>query len=435
MSHHRKNKKQGKIYLLYVILAILGLVSEASAKDKDPVTIIADFAATVCGSVPLDGGSSGMELSADGKAALKGLTKKLADLGVQAAAKYKKDQHNGVLQKDLPEILKLNTNCKVEVTKYLGDKLLQPKRPPQVIHSPPGEITLVGAIWDEDDRPVNQALVQVPKCGVALTDNYGKFEIYIPNSKKSKIYEGTVILEGYRLAHFAVDGPAPRETLNITLTKKTYPVEDFIRPPSYLMVGHYLGMPQLDLILHFSNPTKRTIKLSDISMIAIGPQGDRYEIPMIGTFSPIGIYNPMPLTILELNASQDWQLGYRFFKRSAAVDEVFHYAQLEYPPTKPVPAFGENIFSQEMAERFTNLMTKEMVWRAGTWELLLSTRLENRDIKRSFYFNLTNEDIAKFKSVSRFYRTGYSTLPTLPAAPDGSSLLSKTLVDQKPKVY
>lgn len=161
---------------------------EPLTKDIEATGIIAEFAAKVCGSIPLEGGSSGLELSADGKAALKGLTKKLADLGLTAAAKYKKDQYNGVLQKDLPEVLKFNTDCKVEVTKYLGNKLILSKKQPHTIASPPGETIIVGMVWDEEDRPVSQALVQIPKCGVALSDYNGKFEIYVPNNKRNKIY-------------------------------------------------------------------------------------------------------------------------------------------------------------------------------------------------------------------------------------------------------
>ena len=49
---------------------------------------------------------------------------KIANLGVQGAAKYQTSKYEGVLQKDLGKILANRVNCKVEVFNSLKDKLI-----------------------------------------------------------------------------------------------------------------------------------------------------------------------------------------------------------------------------------------------------------------------------------------------------------------------
>jgi hypothetical protein len=88
--------------------------------------MIANFAERLCNTVPTEGRDGRLELSGKAKAELNALIKKIANIGVEGAAKYQQSQYKGVLQKDLAAVLKENTNCKLQVLKELKETLLGP---------------------------------------------------------------------------------------------------------------------------------------------------------------------------------------------------------------------------------------------------------------------------------------------------------------------
>ena len=91
-----------------------------------------DFADEFCKSLPLEGGTKGVELSLSARAELNEVLKKVANLGVEGAAKYQTAQYEGLLQKDLVNVVRDSSNCRREVWRDLNDKLLPdaPQAPP-----------------------------------------------------------------------------------------------------------------------------------------------------------------------------------------------------------------------------------------------------------------------------------------------------------------
>lgn len=87
--------------------------------------IISDFANDICGSIPLEGTSSDIKLSGKAKASLNDVLKKIADLGIEGAAKYQASEYKGPLQADLAEILSKTQDCKQNIWNDLKEKLLE----------------------------------------------------------------------------------------------------------------------------------------------------------------------------------------------------------------------------------------------------------------------------------------------------------------------
>jgi hypothetical protein len=114
-----------------IIVAILFsiLVSNSSGQglesQKEALHIIADFANSICGSIPLEGTQRTTEVSGEVKTELSKILKKIVDLGVEGAAKYQGGGYSGVLQADLFKALNESTNCKLKVFNDLQNKLLE----------------------------------------------------------------------------------------------------------------------------------------------------------------------------------------------------------------------------------------------------------------------------------------------------------------------
>ena len=95
-----------------------------SAQKEKALAEITKAADDFCQSVPIEQTSSGSELNAQGKAQLRGLASKIADLGVAGSAQNSTTQSRGVLQKDLATAINDRNNCKINVLKILSPAFL-----------------------------------------------------------------------------------------------------------------------------------------------------------------------------------------------------------------------------------------------------------------------------------------------------------------------
>lgn len=91
---------------------------------RQALAIISDFADKYCKNPPLEGTSEKLELSAEGKVGLSNIIKKMVDLGYKGAAEYQTSEWQGPLQKDIAQLLKDQSNCRMEVLTVLQEKLI-----------------------------------------------------------------------------------------------------------------------------------------------------------------------------------------------------------------------------------------------------------------------------------------------------------------------
>jgi hypothetical protein len=84
-------------------------------RQKKALQIISDFADNMCKDVPLKGSTNALELTGNAKMQLKGVVKKVADLGFGGAAKYQQTNFEGLLQSDLASILRDNKKCRLQI--------------------------------------------------------------------------------------------------------------------------------------------------------------------------------------------------------------------------------------------------------------------------------------------------------------------------------
>lgn len=66
------------------------------------------------------------------------------------------------------------------------------------------EIRVAGTVRDDSGQPLGRAIVDIPGRGRGITDDYGAFELSIPDSRKADVYDGIVSLEGYGTEKFTL---------------------------------------------------------------------------------------------------------------------------------------------------------------------------------------------------------------------------------------
>jgi hypothetical protein len=104
-----------------------GLASTARDEQLKVIGLIREDAIQICGTVPLEGTDAGVKLSANASAKVSGLVSKLFSAGAGANAESDKQSYIGVLQKDLPNVILNNTNCRLAVFTALLTNLFPSK--------------------------------------------------------------------------------------------------------------------------------------------------------------------------------------------------------------------------------------------------------------------------------------------------------------------
>jgi hypothetical protein len=96
--------------------------------------VMSNAAERICNSISTSGNTRSAELSGNAKAALTGVIKNIAELGMDGAGKYQTTEYNNVLQQDLANAIRTNADCKKAVFDTLVDRML-PKQ--SGLNSPP----------------------------------------------------------------------------------------------------------------------------------------------------------------------------------------------------------------------------------------------------------------------------------------------------------
>jgi hypothetical protein len=150
----------------FILLISLLLLSADGIADADTLEaqekalkVIVDFADRLCTTIPLKGDDKKLELTGNAKAELNELLKKVANLGIEGAAKYQTSEWQGVLQQDLAGQLNNSRNCKLEVYKDLKDKLLPSRGNTSEDKPPPPPINITG-IWRDTSGNMSQITQQ-----------------------------------------------------------------------------------------------------------------------------------------------------------------------------------------------------------------------------------------------------------------------------------
>lgn len=127
---------------MLVTITLLSLVPGWALAKEDPLDAIATFAERICSTPEAKGHSQSTELSGAARAELKGLVKKVVDLGIDGAAKYESKEYEGVLQQDVAQLISNSTKCRESISQKLIDKLVT--NPPPAVSPKSYPIKLKG---------------------------------------------------------------------------------------------------------------------------------------------------------------------------------------------------------------------------------------------------------------------------------------------------
>lgn len=114
--------------LIFTLLcASAALSADNSDETQKALTMLTDFANSVCKDIPLEGKGESIELTGSAKIKLNELLEKLATTNIEGSGKFSKENYKNVKQQDLLNALKQSTDCKLEIIKLFKNDILPAK--------------------------------------------------------------------------------------------------------------------------------------------------------------------------------------------------------------------------------------------------------------------------------------------------------------------
>ena len=101
------------LVLLTLIPGVIPTTPEELTVQTQALQLISEFADKMCRTIPLEGEGYSAKLSGEGEIELNNLLKQLVKLKIGGAADFDIADYKGLLQRDLPEVLKESTSCKL----------------------------------------------------------------------------------------------------------------------------------------------------------------------------------------------------------------------------------------------------------------------------------------------------------------------------------
>lgn len=126
------------------------------------MALIRDASETICGSYAAYGSSQIASASGEAKSQLRGLVKKLADIGIEGAGSLDVEQYEGVLRSELRAELADVRKCRLAIWRDLSDRLLG-------LHTPSTQLADDNEATEEGLRNLKKEQLALLKC-VALSD-------------------------------------------------------------------------------------------------------------------------------------------------------------------------------------------------------------------------------------------------------------------------
>ena len=183
------------------------------------------------------------------------------------------------------------------------------------------EILITGVVRSNEGQYLPKVIVDIPGKARSITDDNGTFTMSIPRSRIAQTYRIDAFLQGYQKKTIKVD--SQYESVNITLSRKILNVKEFLNVGSNILVGHYLGLPQLDIRIEMLNPTDRTIQVKEMALRILHKEtGKEKSLFVVGMYLERGSPMMPPLPIITLKSDAKHEVIFIFLEPSIEIQQV-----------------------------------------------------------------------------------------------------------------
>ncbi|MGF1706470.1 carboxypeptidase-like regulatory domain-containing protein [Enterovibrio baiacu] len=289
------------------------------------------------------------------------------------------------------------------------------------------ETLIIGTVIDKNSGKYLPR-VQVDTGGHArgMTSDTGDFVLAIPKSRVADQYQISASLDGYKRQIATIDNEA-KMFVRFELEKLRLDTNTALEvADARLIIGHYLGLPEVQINIKFNNPLTSQIAFKDLQLDVVSPSGVSRRLiqtsASVDSFSPI--LPPLPSVIVD--PSKTVQFMFRFLQYDAHSHQLAIAAQTSLQSDSKFkyrgPQVGSNLLSQELTDRLESSLETSWFWEAGNSTINVSANINGDMARFSRVVSISSEQIEKMKAISNYYQAGFGIYPQVNLSPVGSAI-------------
>ena len=272
------------------------------------------------------------------------------------------------------------------------------------------EILITGVVRNDEGQYLQKVIVDIPGKARSITDDNGTFTMSIPQSRTAQSYRIDAYLRGYQRK--TIDVHSKDESVNITLSRKILDVKELLNIGPNVLVGHYLGLPQVDIRIQMFNPTDRTIQLKDMALQIMHEDTGREKSLFVGgMYFERGLPLMHPLPSITLKPATRYETVFLFSEQDFEIQQasqnvrvVFERKGIRSPYDLKV---GKPVISNRLASKLRKYVEEKWFWQPGKFKLIFSCTVKDKKYEVVRSLELSGDKVSKMKRISNYFMSGF----------------------------
>lgn len=287
------------------------------------------------------------------------------------------------------------------------------------------ETIILGNVVDEDGKYLPNVAIDTGGHARGMTSDTGDFVLAIPASRKNEEYEITAALPGYEKARKTIKNSS-RMFVRFELSPKKIQTSDILRlSDSELIVGHYLGLPEIYSSFTINNTGAAPLTVKNLALSLTSPSGKKRDLIQVSSAAINGPAGP-PLPQIQVRAGDSFSWTSGFIQYDSQVQQLAAQAlqalQSNENFRKAGPIVGREMLPQHLTKSLQNILNDNWYWEAGTTTVQISFNANGTRHELVNKLTLSNDQIAAMKKSTEYYSAGYGIIFGAELTPIGSAL-------------
>lgn len=287
------------------------------------------------------------------------------------------------------------------------------------------ETLVIGTVVDENGKYLPRVMIDTGGHARGMTSDSGDFVLAIPKSRIQPKYSISASLNGYERVVHVVQNES-RMFLRFELPQAKFDLNTAmsIENPR-LVVGHYMGLPEVLIQLSFKNETTSQLRFRDLTMEVMSPSGQKRRLVQVSSSVELNSPSLPPMPHVYIDPGQHYRFYFRFMEYDTAVQQLAASVQSALQSNSDFrssgPRIGAQYLDDELTTQLQSAVDSNWFWQVGMSLVSFTGSVDGTIVAVNRAITLSASDIDAMKQIRDHYQAGFGVFPAISLAPIGSA--------------
>lgn len=299
------------------------------------------------------------------------------------------------------------------------------------------ETLIIGTVIDENGKYLPRVMIDTGGHARGMTSDTGEFILAIPKSRIQDQYMVSASLSGYEKKEQKILDDS-RIFLRFQLEKSKFIPDDSMSIGDHrILIGHYLGLPDVGVQIRFANSTAKQIQFKNLDMEVVSPSGKVRRLVQVSSSLDINSPGMPPMLNVFIDPNKSSEFYFRSIQYDASIQQLISGIQPSLYANNTFqshgPRIGSSYLSQDVANSISETMSQAWFWEPGESVVRFSASVEGHPVKVERQVILKLNEINAMKKISSYYVDGFGIIPQISLMPVGEATPGHQVLSQEIK--